>query len=393
MPNTGFPDKPRFILKLLKLFIPHGFRLVGQRAAAQYHLLTYNKTPTPRNVVIVGGSFAGIHLARRLADTLPSGHRVVLIEKNSHFNFAFQFPRVSVLENSEHTVFIPYDGILQGAPEGIFTQIKNWVSRITDTHVELVSGDSIEYRYLALATGSSERSDACYELRSMQQRIKHSRRIALIVAGAVGIELATDIKDFYPDREATLVHSQDTVMTQHGKRLRDYAESATRDLGTSLPMSQRKTLTFSDGRSEQFDLVVRCIGQHPNSESVADLILSDGGKRHDHILVLVDAAEHGGPRMGRAGQMQAEVVAQNIVNMIRGGPAARDYVPMRELERFVHLTLGKKHYAIFIPEVNGDGVLITADNRGEEDEMARWWKTYGADLGTARPVTEEKETA
>ncbi len=55
--------------------------LMSQKIAARIHQYTYRALPASetKNVVVVGGSFTGIALAKRLADTLPSGYRVVLI--------------------------------------------------------------------------------------------------------------------------------------------------------------------------------------------------------------------------------------------------------------------------------------------------------------------------
>lgn len=42
-----------------------------------------------KNVVVLGGSYGGMHAATVLAQRLPPSHRVVLIERNSHFNREF----------------------------------------------------------------------------------------------------------------------------------------------------------------------------------------------------------------------------------------------------------------------------------------------------------------
>ena len=50
-------------------------------------------TPSPgqptKNVVVLGGSYGGMHAASVLAARLPPTHRVILIERNSHFNREF----------------------------------------------------------------------------------------------------------------------------------------------------------------------------------------------------------------------------------------------------------------------------------------------------------------
>lgn len=45
-----------------------------------------------RNIVVCGGSYGGMHCASHLAEHLPPGYRVILIERNSHFNRASKPP-------------------------------------------------------------------------------------------------------------------------------------------------------------------------------------------------------------------------------------------------------------------------------------------------------------
>lgn len=271
-------DKLRLTGKVLVFFLPYAFKLLFQRIAAIHHKWTYKATPTAETIVVLGGSFAGIALTKRLVETLPTGFRVVLVEKNSHFNYSFNLPRFAVLQGYEHTAFIPYDGIADGAPPGIFSHVQDTVISISDTQVVLASGDKIDYRYLAIATGASqplpvqlsstERDEACVELRSIQQSIKDSQSIAVVGAGAVGIELVTDIKDFYPDKDVALIHSHGQVLSRFGRRLQEYVLPVLHKLDIRVLLNERpplpleggmgkgKTLIFSDGREETFDLVV-----------------------------------------------------------------------------------------------------------------------------------------
>ena len=62
-----------------------GLARVYQHIQAIGHRWLYQATPSPKNVVVLGGSYAGIHLAQRLTETLPTGYRAVLI-KSEIFN-------------------------------------------------------------------------------------------------------------------------------------------------------------------------------------------------------------------------------------------------------------------------------------------------------------------
>lgn len=287
-------DKLKLYVKIISFYIPYGFKLLCQRATALHHRWTYKVTSATKNVVVVGGSWAGIELARRLSQSLPTGYKVVLVEKNSHFHYTFNFPRFSVLQGREHTAFIPYHGIVERAPEGIFSHARDAVESVTATQVHLASGGSIYYEYLAIATGSSQPpparllatgwEDACSELRSMQEFIKGAKDIAVVGGGAVGIELATDIKEFYPDKDVTLVHSRGQLMNSFGKRLHDHVLPVLEELKIRVLLNERakipggvtgsrKTLTFSDGREEEFDLVVSLQNRRFPHFSVFSLLL------------------------------------------------------------------------------------------------------------------------
>lgn len=272
-------DKLKLYGKIITFFIPYSLKLLRQRIAALYHVWTYKVTSDAKNVVVLGGSWAGVELVRRLSESLPTGYKVIMVEKNSHFNYTFNFPRYSVLQGREHTAFIPYNGIVKRAPDGIFFHVQDTVENITATQVHLASGDTIDYEYLAIATGSAQPpparlsstdwQDGCSELRSIQESIKASKKIAVVGAGAVGIELATDAKEFYPDKEVTLIHSRGQLMNLFGKRLHDHLIPVLEELKVRVLLNERpqipdgaieseKTLTFSDGREETFDMVVSC---------------------------------------------------------------------------------------------------------------------------------------
>ena len=278
-------DKIKILFKALAFFIPYLIRRAVQRIAAIHHSWTWRPTPDTQNVVVLGGSFAGIELVRRLAETLPTGYRVILVEKNSHLNYAFNFPRFAVMKGHENEVFIPYHGVEKQAPVGILTRIQGVAVGLTQTQVILASGERIHYAYLVIATGSSqplpvqvtatEQEEACSELRGVQGIIDASERIAVVGGGAVGVEMASDIKDFYPDKDVTLIHSRDRLLNGFGGRLGAYALAVLRDeLDVRVLLSERPALpgrrggiggpaalTFSDGNVEEFDLVV-CFEVH-----------------------------------------------------------------------------------------------------------------------------------
>lgn len=266
-------DKVRLIGKIIALVIPFGLKRLYQLILALHHGWTYKAIPTAKNVVVIGASFAGVALARRLTETLPTGYRVILIEKNSHFNFSWVFPRFCVVPGHEQHAFIPYDGLASKAPEGIIRQVQGIVSSITAQQVTLESGEKIDYAYLAIATGASQpvpakvvatdSKEGAAELRLVRQNIKTADRIAVIGGGAVGIEIATDIKAFFPAKDVTLFHSQSQLLPSFGLKLHTYVSTALEKLGVRVVLAVRPEIQpghksiLLDGMTQEFDFIVR----------------------------------------------------------------------------------------------------------------------------------------
>lgn len=274
-------DKLQFYGKIIRFIVPYAITRLYQRFQALSHRWTYKNAPSAKNVVVLGASFSGVQLAKRLSETLPTGYRVVMIEKNSHFNYSFNFPRYSVVSGKERQAFIPYDGIARDAPNGIFRHVRDTATLITQDQVHLASGEKIDYAYLAIATGSwqalpakvtaTDSGKACAELRTVQEKIKSAIKVAVVGGGAVGIELAADIKSFYPEKHVTLVHSRGQLLNNFGPRLHEFVLNVFRKQAIETILGERPQilpgvaedrnstngeLRFADGRVEEFDLIV-----------------------------------------------------------------------------------------------------------------------------------------
>lgn len=65
-------------------------------------------------------SFSGTRAAQILAQELPEGWRVVLIDRNSHFNHLYVLPRFAILPQHAQKAFIPYTNVFRApsAPDG-----------------------------------------------------------------------------------------------------------------------------------------------------------------------------------------------------------------------------------------------------------------------------------
>lgn len=51
-------------------------------------------------------------------------------------------------------------------------------------------------------------------LQSYQHNLRQSSHVTVVGGGAVGVQMALDLKELYPEKGVTLVHSRHTLMHQ-----------------------------------------------------------------------------------------------------------------------------------------------------------------------------------
>ncbi|KAF7907833.1 hypothetical protein EAE99_011903 [Botrytis elliptica] len=408
-----------FYLQIANIAFHFLLKFGKQKVTAIIHRFTYRATSDPKNIVIIGGSFSGMQLARLLSTSMPTGYKVTLVEQNTHMHYCFAFPRFSVLSGHDHKAFIPYEGLLRRAPKGAISIVHEKAVNIHKDHIELASNEKLSYEYLVIATGVSQPAPARLsatdkiggegELRGYQKAIRACSRIAVVGGGAVGVELATDIKSFLPDKNVTLIHSRDRLLVRFGPQLHEAAYKRLQELGVKVYLNERPSLpnskpflpseteiVFKDGQVETFDLVISCIGQSPNSSPLKtllpDAITEDGfirveptlrvkaeNEKHKNIFAIGDVAATDGPKMAFAGIAQADVACSNILKLIRENHSTlQPYVP-NFIEGKIKLSLGKDR-GVFFMENENDYLLKFSNYDAPDIDARKAWKFFGANM-------------
>ncbi len=191
--------------------------------------------------------------------------------------------------------------------------------------------------------------------------MKEARKIIIVGGGAVGVQLSTDIKETYPEKEVILVHSRSKMMNRFHDGLDRLCQERLKELGVEMVLGKRvvipnggwddnntKTVELIDGTTISGDLIIPAIGQTPNSSLIKTLnpflIESNGylkvlptlqlstnptspptGKTYDHIFAIGDVANTGAGKAARPGMAQGEVVIDNIKSIMEGKEASRSY--------------------------------------------------------------------
>lgn len=382
-----------------------------------------NAASEKRNIVVVGGSYVGLKAVEFLTAAFHNSHKVVLVEKNSHFHHLFAFPRFAVLPGYEHLAFIPYTNAFHGCPPDSARLVHGRVTAVRPGKVEYEDvldpsssePKSIEYDYLVVATGTympsiSGKKEGIESMRQRQEMVKHAGKIAVIGGGAVGVQTATDIKDLYPAKSVTLIHSRDRLMNAFHPRMHELIMERCKELGIDVVLGDRVKIpaegfsndgrefeiVLSSGRKVTADLAVVSTGQRPVAaflETLSPHALSPktGGvavkptlqladPAHPNVFAVGDVAEHGGPKQARPGFRQAQIVTENMQKLEKARQEGRE-VKEEELETYtpdpagIHLSLGIKRNVIFRnpPTPEGEPQYEMKDDGEETVNAAKVW--------------------
>ncbi|KAK0669175.1 hypothetical protein QBC41DRAFT_224525 [Cercophora samala] len=349
-----------------------------------------------KNIVVVGGSYVGVATAKELANLLPSTHR----------------PRFAILPNHEHKCLIPYTTTFALSPDPSRHEVVQAKAlSLSPSRTSLLldrphhNSTTLQFDYLVAATGSNlsppgtiphdTKPEAITFLQSYQSSLREANSIAIVGGGAVGVQMACDLREIYPQKQVTLLHPRDTLMSAYHPALSDLIKRRFDELGVNLVTGSRvvipqggfplttkpTTVHLQDGRTLHADFVITATGQTPNNQWLkSSLGAGVINERNGFVKVLPtmqiegcrnlfavgDINDCGAHKAAKPGMVQAGVAARNIAALIRGEEAEEKLVVA---PASIHLTLGLTKNVIFRNPDTAKGVTEPYINLKDEEDM------------------------
>jgi len=280
------------------------------------------------------------------------------------------------------TAVFPYDKVLpQG--KGTFKLGKVVaVNEAKDQHggqLTFDNGESLNYEVLAVCIGShwpgplnfpSSRDEFNMFVGGWRSKFKEAKDILLVGAGAVGLELAGELRDEYPTKKITIVHSHTLVLNPtYPVKFRKMVgaqfkarniELILNDVVESFPESDSGEIGLKSGQKINAGLIVRTSGPRPNTEFLASSLGADILTEDKFVRVSPQLQVFGHPSVFAAGDIvdwpeekqfgktvgQAAVVAENIISYLGNKPLRKEYTGSPEI---IILTNGKSSGAAYLP--------------------------------------------
>jgi len=361
--------------------------------------------------VIVGGGAFGLAVARSIILKLDTNRfRLIVITPRPFYVHLPALIRTSVTSTGdlEKEALMPYGESLGDKGEyKIGTVASIVVNKESKNSGEVVlgSGERVSFSALVLTPGSvwegplaipESEADIKQHFNSWREKIGAAKSIVLVGGGAVGIEFAGELKDFYPDKRVVLVHGQDALLNEaYPDRFRAKAYHRLKQTGTEIILqdhvdtqepSADGIVTTRSGKSIQADLVIQTRGPRPNTQFIAESLGSLTVTPSGHVKVSSALQLPGFPNIFAGGDVidwkeqkqmfktagHAAVIAKNVLNIIDSNGADAVYKGSPEM---IVTTIGREagvaYFGLLWGLVFGDWVAKTIKSKGLVIEMTR----------------------
>ena len=338
-----------------------------------------------RDVVVIGGGYAGVRLAKRLDATA----RVTLVDRKEVFFHRIASLRAGVRPEWSITPFIPYDRLLTRGR----VMVGKALRIDTDAReVVLATGERLPYDVVVIATGAdypeparfygTTAEEALKSFADHQHKIAGAEHVLVVGGGPSGVELSAEICLARPDARVTLAHSgtellHNTGVERAGRRARTWLEDHGVDVRLDSFMSPGNDFgTYRDTRGNTIaaDLSFWAIGTTPNTLWLrlgghGDWLNGSGHVRVDRSLRVAgrpdvyavgDVSDATELKITPAALAQADLAAWNIRTYLhsagRRGMEARLYRPTQRTP--VIVPLGPRDGLTIMPVPGGQSAVL-----------------------------------
>ena len=224
--------------------------------------------------MIIGGGFAGATSARILENEFD----VTLIDSKNYFEFtpgvlqAIVEPEHLKRIQSPHKNYLKKAKVVVGMVKELcldYVKVNN--KKIYFDYALLCTGSRYSPPFKEFGSGASLRSDnICWTNKILTK----ANSVLVIGGGLVGVEIAAEIVEKYPEKKITIVHSGSKIMERYSDYSRDYCQRWLRDhkikIMTGQFVHKRKGKMFitKKGLKINADIVFVCTGIVPNTEYI-----------------------------------------------------------------------------------------------------------------------------
>ena len=326
-------------------------------------------------IVVVGGGIAGIAFIREF-EKFDLKNEIILVEPKDYLEAPYGMLRaLADPVNFGKKVRRRIKDLIDAK------QIFSKVVELKKDSVILENGDSINFDYCIVATGTSlngfsalkmrenqTKKDRDIQWRGLAKQLKASSNVAIIGGGVVGVELAGEIKDFYKDKNVTLYNREDRLIDSMSPSSSQRALNILQKLGVDVKLNspssvekrEKNRVVVKEKEQEvEYNIVYETFGNKfevdfakkefsdaidENNQFITNEYLQL--KEYKNIWVIGDINNIEKIKLGFLATKQAKLTALNLYREIKH-KKIKKYKKMKGTLSLI--TIGRKHGIAQLP--------------------------------------------
>jgi NADH dehydrogenase len=370
-----------------------------------------------RRVVIVGGGFAGLTVARTLAKN--KAFQIVLFDKNNYHQFQPLFYQVAMAGLEPSSIVFPFRKVFQGQ-KNVFVRMAKVLGVRPESHEIDTEIGALRYDYLVLAMGADTNwfgneqlrthaipmksvSEALYLRNAIFEDYERAVTaedyddrqrfldIVVVGGGATGVEVAgslaemkrhiirKDYQDLNSDEiQIHLIHGAPRVLNAMSEEASAQSEKFLKELGVQLWLDKvvkeydGKNVIMDDGLTIRADKVIWAAGIIGNKiEGIPQSSVARGNRLicnefnevagMKDVFALGDIAlqtheaawPNGHPQVAQPAMQQGKLLAKNLIRQFKGAAM----LPFRYKDLGSMATIGRHKAVADLPYWKTQGIL------------------------------------
>lgn len=341
------------------------------------------------SIVVIGGGISGYAAVKRLQKRVGLD-QVILVEPREYVEVPFASLRGLVdPEGIGRAMRRPWSEV---AP---VQRIAAAAEAIRGDEVLLSSGERLSFSRAIIAVGGRWRAASFiqgrgkvriaereHEFVAEHERLKRASSVLIIGGGPVGVELAGEIAEHFPEKRITLVQGDTALLPALSAGAGRKAFRVLERLGVSVLLNTRlaeREGRYYDAEGNEYaaDIVYPALGVGTNPIPIDDgRALDESGRiRVDenlrvegrrNLFAVGDANNVPEVKLGATAKVQAARAADNLIALGKGTGRLRRYRPSRPLG---FVTLGRNAGIAELPCIRFDPLIILK----QRDLMIDWF--------------------
>lgn len=252
--------------------------------------MTAQKLKESFDVIIIGGGFCGVHVAKILDKMLAKDFTLAFFDKKDYFEYTPSVHKVISDKNYHDKIVVPFQNLFKRT--AIFSEE---VTAVTPAHVQTNKG-TYSFKYLVVSLGIAypifiEDKKNTFTLKNgeeakkIHEALQKSKNVVIVGGGLIGTEIAGELVTKMKDKNVTVIEPSERILIRNPPGASAWAARFLTNRGCSIVYGEKvveqknRAIITDKGSRIPADIILWCAGIKCDTGFLANDLLKSTNER------------------------------------------------------------------------------------------------------------------